>query len=121
MLIFILFCCPLWECPGSIEGSDETVPTVVDNLASQGTIGSNAVGMFFAPYEEDASGVLTFGGADSSLYTGDLHYTSVTKTSPANQYWGVDQSISYGNTNILSQNAGIIDSGTSMILLASGE
>ncbi|PSR84188.1 hypothetical protein PHLCEN_2v5476 [Hermanssonia centrifuga] len=104
---------------GSIEGSDETVPTVVDNLASQGTIGSNAVGMFFAPYEEDASGVLTFGGADSSLYTGDLHYTSVTKTSPANQYWGVDQSISYGNTNILSQNAGIIDSGTSMILLAS--
>ena len=37
----------------------------------------------------------------------------ITSTSPANNYWGIDASIAYGDTTILSLTAGIVDTGTS--------
>ena len=43
----------------------------------------------------------------------------VTKTSPASNYWGIDQSIKYGDTVILKKNAGITDTGTTLLYLAS--
>lgn len=45
----------------------------------------------------------------------------VTRTFPASAYWGIDQSISYGtSTPILTTTAGIVDTGTALILIASG-
>ena len=93
---------------------------MTDNLAAQGKAGNAILGMFYAPYIENVPGALTFGDADRSLYVGDLGYAPLTTTYPASQYWGIDQSISYGGATILSSTAGIVDSGTTMILLATG-
>lgn len=44
----------------------------------------------------------------------------ITTTSPASEYWCVDQSISYDNTTaIFSSAAGIVDTGTTLVYLAS--
>lgn len=44
----------------------------------------------------------------------------ITSTSPASGYVGIDQSVKYGDTEILRTTAGIIDTGTTLLLLASG-
>lgn len=93
---------------------------MTDSLASQGTTGNAILGMFYAPYIENVPGTLTFGDADRSLYTGELGYVGLTTTYPASEYWGIDQSVAYGGSTILSSTAGIVDSGTTMILLATG-
>ena len=98
-----------------------TVPTVTDNLLSQGTISTEVVGVSYAPTtsESTTNGELTFGGTDTSKYTGSITYTSVTTTSPASFYWGIDESITYGSgTTILSSTAGIVDTGTTLVLIA---
>jgi cathepsin E len=43
------------------------------------------------------------------------------RTFPASEFWGIDESITYGtaNTPILSSTAGIVDTGTTLVLLAS--
>ncbi|KAI0046049.1 aspartic peptidase A1 [Auriscalpium vulgare] len=97
------------------------IPTVTDNLSSQGTIPTDLVAVSYEPTTSSSvtNGELTFGGTDSSKYTGSITYTGITGTSPANEFWGIDQSISYGTgTNILSSTAGIVDSGTVLILIA---
>jgi len=54
-----------------------------------------------------------------SSFTGDIHYVPITKTSPANKYWGVDQVLTYGKTTtILKGNAGIMDTGSTLLLIA---
>jgi len=54
-----------------------------------------------------------------SSFTGDIHYVPITKTSPANKYWGIDQVLTYGKTTtILKGNAGIMDTGTTLLLIA---
>lgn len=46
--------------------------------------------------------------------TGELNYVPITSTSPASNYWGIDQSVTYGdNTTILSSTSGIVDTGMS--------
>ena len=42
----------------------------------------------------------------------NLH-SPITGTSPSNQYFGINQSILYGSTTILSETAGIVDTGAS--------
>jgi hypothetical protein len=97
------------------------VATVTDNLYAQNTISSEVLGVFFAPASsDDSGGELTFGGCDASKITGDISYVSITSTSPANTYWGIDQSISYGSTPIMTETAGIVDTGSTLILIASG-
>lgn len=104
---------------GTVSNANE-VPTVTDNLYAQKTIGSEVLGVFFAPASSsDSSGELTFGGYDTSKFTGDISYVPITSTSPASGYWGIDQSISYGSTPILAETAGIVDTGTTLILIAS--
>lgn len=44
----------------------------------------------------------------------------ITSTSPASNYVGIDQSVMYGDTEILQTTAGIVDTGTTLLLLASG-
>lgn len=41
-------------------------------------------------------------------------------TSPASEFWGINESIRYGtSTTILSTTAGIVDTGTTLLLIAS--
>ena len=100
---------------GTLGGSSETIPTVTDNLFSQGVISSNLVSVSYNPItnEPSTNGELIFGGTDSNAFTGDITFTPVTSTSPASEFWGIDQSISYGaDTSLLSSTAGIVDTGT---------
>ncbi|KAG2032183.1 aspartic peptidase domain-containing protein [Suillus americanus] len=104
---------------GTVSNANE-VPTVTDNLYTQGSISSEVLGVFFAPASsDDSGGELTFGDYDASKITGGINYVPITSTSPASTYWGIDQSISYGSMSILSETAGIVDTGTTLILIAS--
>ncbi|PAV14862.1 acid protease [Pyrrhoderma noxium] len=107
---------------GTVSGVS-SVPTVTDNLLSQGTISEEVIGVYFAPTtsEETTNGELTFGGIDSSRISGSVSYTSITSTSPARDYWGINESITYGSSrsNVLSSTAGIVDTGTTLVLIAS--
>jgi len=96
------------------------VPTVMNNLYAQGAISSEVLGVFFSPTSDGTTGELTFGGYDASKTTGSVNYVPITLVYPSNAYWGIDQSISYGNTLILRETAGIVDTGTTLILIATG-
>ncbi|GBE81416.1 Polyporopepsin [Sparassis crispa] len=106
---------------GTVGYSDAEIPTVTDNLYSQGVISEHLVAVSFEPTTSEGvtNGELTFGGTDSSKYTGSIAYTSLTTTSPASYYWGIDESIAYGSETILNNTAGIVDTGTTLILIAS--
>lgn len=69
---------PLDLTAGSMTlDSSETIPTVPDNLAAQGSIASEVIGISFEPAGAQAAsnGQLTFGGVDSSKFTGEITYT----------------------------------------------
>ncbi|KAI5118252.1 hypothetical protein M0805_007501 [Coniferiporia weirii] len=106
---------------GTVSGTQQ-VPTVTDNLFKQGTISSNSVGISYVPTTEStnvANGKLTFGGTDTDEFTGELTFTPITSTSPAGEYWGINQSVTYGtDTVILQETAGIVDTGTTLLYLA---
>ncbi|EKM61603.1 uncharacterized protein PHACADRAFT_84864, partial [Phanerochaete carnosa HHB-10118-sp] len=96
---------------------------VTDNLFSQGTIPQDLVAVSFEPTTSDSitNGELTFGGTDSSRFTGSISFAPLTTTSPASAFWGIDESITYGTskTSILTETAGIVDTGTTLLLIAS--
>ncbi|KAL5492367.1 hypothetical protein ACEPAI_3814 [Sanghuangporus weigelae] len=106
---------------GTVTGTSK-VPTVVDNLYSQKKINTEVVGISYNPFTSSSqtNGELTFGGVDSSKYTGSITYAPITKQTPAKHYWGLEQSITYGSSgsNVLSSTAGILDTGTTLVLLA---
>ncbi|KAJ3477060.1 hypothetical protein NLI96_g10724 [Meripilus lineatus] len=107
---------------GTLTNARATIPTVTDNLFSQGIITSNLVAVSFAPTSSESitNGELTFGGTDSSKFTGSIHFAPITSTSPASEFWGIDQTIRYGaSTSIQSLTAGIVDTGTTLVLIAS--
>ncbi|KAG2123653.1 aspartic peptidase domain-containing protein [Suillus cothurnatus] len=97
-----------------------TIPTVTENLYSQGIISEIVVSISFEPTtsESDTNGELTFGGTDATKYTGAIAYTPLTTTYPSSYYWGINESITYGTTTILSETAGIIDTDNTLILIA---
>ncbi|KAH9979938.1 acid protease [Lactifluus volemus] len=104
-------------------GGGTPVPTITDNLFKQGTITTESIGIFYQPSTSAgsiANGELTFGGIDSSKIVGDVNYVPITGTSPASRYWGVDQTIVYGSRGelILGLTSGIVDTGTTLILIA---
>lgn len=103
-----------------LENPTETIPTITQSLIQSGVIGQALVGVFFEPSSTNtAEGELSFGAPNPARYTGELVYYPVTGTGPASRYWGIDQSITYGSTTILSNTAGIVDTGTALIHLAS--
>ena len=53
--------------------------------------------------------------------TGEVDYVPITETSPANKYWGIDQTLTYGDGTTLLNSAGIVDTGTTLLLIATGE
>ncbi|KIJ26084.1 hypothetical protein M422DRAFT_192651, partial [Sphaerobolus stellatus SS14] len=116
-----------------------------------GLIPSHLVAVSFEPTNSETitNGELTFGGTDSSKFTGtgdttlfliqefymksitgpgfyiislecgSITFTPITGTSPASEFWGISQSVRYGtSTTILSTTAGIVDTGTTLLLLA---
>ncbi|KAJ7791223.1 acid protease [Mycena olivaceomarginata] len=110
------------DLTSSTVNSTSSVPTVTDNLFKQGTIPTESIGISYIPTtsaSDAANGELTFGGTDSAKFMGNISYVPITTTSPASNYWGIDQSISYGTDNpILNLTAGIVDTGTTLLLLA---
>ncbi|TDL23261.1 acid protease [Rickenella mellea] len=101
--------------------SGKPIPTVTDNLASQGTIPENSIGILYEPTTgtDIANGELTFGGIDTAKIIGEIGFVPITKMAPADKYWGIDQTITYGTgTKILSKTSGIVDTGTTLLLLA---
>jgi len=99
----------------------EEIPTVTDNLFSAKTIPEHLVSVSFEPITADdtVNGELTWGGTDSTKFTGSITFTGITATSPASEFWGINESILYGTETILSTTAGIVDTGTTLILIAS--
>ncbi|KAL5513781.1 hypothetical protein ACEPAH_4182 [Sanghuangporus vaninii] len=106
---------------GTLIPSLAAIPTVTDNLFSQGKISQEVVGIFFAPTttESATNGEMTFGGVDTAKTTGEVVFTPITSTSPASEFFGIDQMITYGDngTTVLPSTAGITDTGTTLILL----
>ncbi|KZT67470.1 acid protease [Daedalea quercina L-15889] len=64
-----------------------TTPTFIDNLYSQGKISEPVFGLYIPPYVpgEESTGELTFGGVDSSKFTGDIEW--IPQTTPTNEHW----------------------------------
>ncbi|KAH8102739.1 acid protease [Cristinia sonorae] len=107
---------------GSLSPDSTTpIPTVTDNLFAQGTISENLVAVSFEPPNSvsDTNGVVTFGGVDSTRFTGDIHFAPRTQVHNSTLWWGIDQTLTYGeSTPIFAEStAGIVDTGTSLILL----
>lgn len=105
----------------TVTGTDE-VRTVSDNLFSQGEISTEVLGVSFAPTTSapNTNGVLTFGGVDSSKFTGDITYVPITTVEPANHYWGIDQSLAYGSqkATLFDTTSGIVDTGSTLLLIS---
>ena len=122
---------------------DTCIPTVTDNAFQQGLIPAHEVGISFAPATAfgETNGELTFGGTDPSKFNGPLTYVYVlrttilgtltlivtvikpiTNTAPARYFVGINQTISYGDAGrvILDNAAGITDTGTTLLILATG-
>ncbi|KAF8078962.1 aspartic peptidase A1 [Lyophyllum atratum] len=107
---------------GTLSPATNTlIPTVTDNAFARGIISANEIGISFAPTTtvEVLNGELTWGGTDSSKFTGSISFAPLTSTFPSSEFWGINQSIRYGaSTNILSSTAGIVDTGTTLLLIA---
>ncbi|KAG1747746.1 acid protease [Suillus paluster] len=96
------------------------IPTIMSNALKQGLIQKQILGVLFAPATTYNDTTITYGGIDHALYTGEITYTPVTETHPAGRYWGINVTEStYGTHTVIPQStAGIVDTGTTLILLA---
>lgn len=102
--------------------TDVLIPTIIQNALKQGLIKKQILGVSFAPAatSNDTNGALTYGGIDHALYTGEITYAPVTKTHPAARYWGINVTeLTHGAHTLIPQStAGIVDTGTTPVLLA---
>eukprot|EP00397_Hematodinium_sp_SG-2012_P012620 GEMP01012795.1.p1 GENE.GEMP01012795.1~~GEMP01012795.1.p1 ORF type:complete len:794 (+),score=176.34 GEMP01012795.1:32-2383(+) len=88
------------------------IPTIFKMLVDEGKI-DKPIFSFSLGRTEGQDGELILGGTDPSLYTGDLHYTPLTKTG----YWQIDvDDITVGETSLGKNMPAIVDSGTSLIV-----
>ncbi|KDR83017.1 hypothetical protein GALMADRAFT_863793 [Galerina marginata CBS 339.88] len=97
------------------------VPTVTQNLFTEKLIPAQSIGISYEPTttEGAVNGELTFGSVDTTKTTGDVTFVPITSTSPANNYWGIDQTLSYGEgSEPILQSSGIVDTGTTLLLIA---
>lgn len=66
--------------------SQDNLPTVFDNMITQGQVEAPVFSFYLNRDVEDPNGgKLVLGGSDSSLYTGNLHYTDLS----AATYWQI--------------------------------
>lgn len=105
---------------GTVSDQD-TVPTVTDNLFKAGLITTDELGIFFKPAHSGTGyGELTWGGVDTTKIVGSINYVGITSSTPAASYWGVEQTVTYNDKSIATISAGIVDTGTTLVLLATG-
>ncbi|KAM0469610.1 hypothetical protein ACHAPX_010388 [Trichoderma viride] len=106
----------------TVDGASQ-VPTFTNNLFSQGSISSEVLGVSFKPESgsdtDDANGELTLGGTDSSKFTGSITYFPTLTSGNAARYWGISiASVTYGSTTLSSSTTAIVDTGTTLIYIA---
>ncbi|KAN0100380.1 Aspartic peptidase domain containing protein [Tylopilus felleus] len=77
---------------------DAEIATVTQNLYTQEIISEEVVGVFFAP----TTTTLTFGGTDSSKYTGTISYTSVFPLDAYSAYQSATGATYDDNTGLLT-------------------
>jgi len=91
--------------------SVDQIPTPFEQMISQKLI-SQPVFAFYLQQDANQAGELTFGGVDSSKFTGDLTYVPLTNET----YWQVAlEGMSYDGSSVTSNVHAIIDSGTSLL------
>ncbi|KAG2070863.1 aspartic proteinase [Suillus decipiens] len=97
--------------------------TVTERLFMQGSISQPLVGFFFKPstrnINDHDNGRLVFGKEDPGFDIGNVVYTSVADKMPALTYLGIEQSITFGNTEISQLTVGIVDCACTFTYLAS--
>ncbi|KAH9808895.1 aspartic peptidase A1 [Melampsora americana] len=95
------------------------IPTIIDTLYHAKKIARPILGVFFAPSHNNTAqnGRLTFGGVQRSLFTGKMTWIPKTLTKPASSYYGVNLTITASRKSIMLNKAGIIDTGTTLVLL----
>ncbi|KAI8447316.1 aspartic peptidase domain-containing protein, partial [Phakopsora pachyrhizi] len=93
---------------------DKAVPTIVDNLFT-----SQSYSFAFATTNEvkALNGRMTLGGVDSTLFKGSLTWIPKTKLFFGSYFYGVEASIYCGKKLIAKNSGGIMDSGTTLLLL----
>lgn len=92
---------------GTLSHNDNAeIPTVTDSLFKQRLITSRSVTI--------GNHLLTFEPTKAA----DVNYVPITRTSPANEFWGLDAGFRYCAVTLLAQTAGIIDHGTTLLLLS---
>ncbi|KAG2070130.1 acid protease [Suillus decipiens] len=99
----------------------EPIPTITNNLHNQKTIPKDILGIFFKPYGGlmlETTGQLTFGRTDSALHNDEIVYTDITQEEPASDFWGINQSIMYGTTEILETAPGFVSCGATYVYIA---
>ncbi|EJD41333.1 family A1 protease [Auricularia subglabra TFB-10046 SS5] len=103
----------------TVDDTDQ-VPTVTDNLQAGGALAHRVLGVSFLPNTvAHGAGSLTFGGTDSALHVGPIAYVPITSVEPSNKFFGVNASVALGSDTLLPHGAaGIVDTGTTLVLLA---
>ncbi|KAK8144511.1 hypothetical protein G3M48_005718 [Beauveria asiatica] len=100
---------------------EATVPTFLNNLFKKKLIPQEVFSVYFHPEagsdSDDINGELTFGGVDNTKFTGPISYVPTQKSGGAAPFWGVSASFQYGSKKLGSTNAGIVDTGTTLIAL----
>jgi len=95
------------------------VPTITDTLFSQNQITQNALGVFFPPLP-GIQGQVDFGAPDQSRLTSPLVPLQLADSHTlASRYWSVSTTIAVGMQTLCSDTAAIVDTGTTLVLLAS--
>jgi len=95
--------------------------SLVTRLFNQGQIPADNLAYSFAPSNQTSNinGELTFGGVDPSKFTGNVTFTPAASTLLEEGLWGFTQSVHYGSgTPIMSSTGGIVDTGTTLLYLA---
>lgn len=87
------------------------VPTVFENMASQGLVDKNLFS-FYLGTESGQKGELLLGGIDDNLYTGDIQYVPLTSET----YWEYKlDGLKVDGTTYGAGDKAIMDSGTSIL------
>ncbi|KAI6007632.1 hypothetical protein F5J12DRAFT_706864, partial [Pisolithus orientalis] len=63
-------------------------------------------------------GKVKLGGYDPFIIADTVNYMPITNTYSSALFWGIDQLITYGGETILPSTAGTVDTGTTLILIA---
>lgn len=85
----------------------DEVPTITDNLFSQGFIGQRITTI--------TGQQVMFGPPPDEYF--DAVYTPITTQTPASSFWGIDVSFAYGAEGLSTTQSGIVDHGATLTYL----